>query len=192
MCLKSVNHSRKILELTQPTADWFQDVFRYYGLSGLCYAAYITIFYEMLTIFIKRWHPETLSFHLHMGKRTITLDDVSCLMHLPIWGKLLGHRRISRKETVKMMVTHLRDDLGDTSKEEADTRNTHARFSFFLKSFIKSTWRELWISNVMICKLSTIKLMHLGVTSCSWLTRSCLWIKVQPMSMWSTFIASST
>lgn len=47
------------------------------------------------------------SFHLPIGDMTITLDDVSCLLHLPIRGRLLDHKNIGREEVVDMMVTHL-------------------------------------------------------------------------------------
>lgn len=71
------------------------------------------------------------SFHLPIGEMTITMDYVSCLMHLPTRGQLLGHRRIDREETFKMMVTHLGANPAKASKEAADIGGGHARFSFF-------------------------------------------------------------
>ncbi|PNX60839.1 serine/threonine protein phosphatase 7 long form [Trifolium pratense] len=41
--------------------------------------------------FTERWHPETGTFHLPIGGMTITLDDVSCLLHIPISGNMLNH-----------------------------------------------------------------------------------------------------
>lgn len=37
-------------------------------------------------------------FPLHIGEITTTFNDVSCLMHLPIKGKLLDHERISERK----------------------------------------------------------------------------------------------
>ncbi|XP_058733393.1 uncharacterized protein LOC131605002 [Vicia villosa] len=45
----------------------------------------------MLMEFVERWHPETLSSHLPRCDITITLDDIACLMHIPIRGILLSH-----------------------------------------------------------------------------------------------------
>ncbi|MCI81017.1 putative IMP dehydrogenase/GMP reductase, partial [Trifolium medium] len=34
---------------------------------------------------------ETSSFHMPTGEITVTLDDMSCLLHLPLTGRLLDH-----------------------------------------------------------------------------------------------------
>ena len=44
----------------------------------------------------------------------MTLDDVSCLVHLPIDGMLLSH------EAIEMMIHHLGADMGDALKEVTD------------------------------------------------------------------------
>lgn len=66
----------------------------------------------------------------------ITLDDVSCLMHLPIKVRLLDHGRIEREEGFDMMVRHLGADPAKAAHEAQETRGAYARFSFW-KSFIK-------------------------------------------------------
>lgn len=83
-CLKSVNHNKKILDLAQPTANWFRDAICYSGIVGLCSPAYITINHDMQVTFAKRWHSKTSFFHLPLGEMTIILDDISFLLHLPI------------------------------------------------------------------------------------------------------------
>lgn len=52
-CLKSVNHSRKILELPQPTIVWFVDVIHYFNLVDLCSVAYMTINHNMHATFVE-------------------------------------------------------------------------------------------------------------------------------------------
>lgn len=37
--------------------------------------------------FEERWHPETSSFHLPFAEVSITIDDVSGLLHVPIIGQ---------------------------------------------------------------------------------------------------------
>ncbi|GAU52007.1 hypothetical protein TSUD_418140, partial [Trifolium subterraneum] len=51
---------------------------------------YNNLDWGLLTAFTERWQPETGTFHLPIGEVTITLDDVSCLLHIPITGKMLG------------------------------------------------------------------------------------------------------
>jgi len=43
----------------------------------------------------ERWHEETNNFHLFVGEMTITLDDVVCLLHIPIIGRLIEEDELS-------------------------------------------------------------------------------------------------
>ncbi|KAF7070405.1 hypothetical protein CFC21_075929 [Triticum aestivum] len=43
----------------------------------------------LISALVKRWRPETNSFHLPVGEMTVTLQDVSCLWGLSIHGKQL-------------------------------------------------------------------------------------------------------
>lgn len=88
------------------------------------------ISHGMQAVFTKRWHSKTSSFHLPIDEMTITLDDVLCLLPLPIRGKLLGHGRIDREEGINLMVTHLGIDPIEASHEAHDTRGVRVRFCF--------------------------------------------------------------
>ena len=57
--------------------------------------------------FVERWHKETSYFHFPNGKMTITLNDLTFLLHLPIREKLLDHSIIKRDEVQEMMVIYL-------------------------------------------------------------------------------------
>lgn len=48
---------------------------------------------------------------------SITIDDASFLLHLPIRGKLLNNSRISRVYALDVMVTCLGDDFGEAQIE---------------------------------------------------------------------------
>ncbi|XP_058773308.1 protein MAIN-LIKE 1-like [Vicia villosa] len=82
--IKSVNHARKIFSLFKPQARWFNDVVAGRGLGGLCMTGHSSIIHDMQGDFVERWNKETSSFHLPVGKLTITLHEVACLLHLPI------------------------------------------------------------------------------------------------------------
>lgn len=75
--------------------------------------------------FVERWHSDTSYFDLPIGEITITLDDFSCLLHLPIRKRLLDHGRIRQEEGVGLMVSLLGDDPGKV-EEAARIRGAHA------------------------------------------------------------------
>lgn len=39
---------------------------------------------HLVSTFVERWHPKTSSFHMWYGEMSITLNDVSCLLHMPV------------------------------------------------------------------------------------------------------------
>ncbi|GAU21804.1 hypothetical protein TSUD_176490 [Trifolium subterraneum] len=41
---------------------------------------------QLISAFTERWHLESSSFHMPFGEMTITLDDVVCLLHIPVRG----------------------------------------------------------------------------------------------------------
>jgi len=55
----------------------------------------------------------------------VTLDDVACLLHLPIDGMLLSHETITRDDAVDLMIKHLGSDLGHALVEVTKTRGAH-------------------------------------------------------------------
>ena len=56
-------------------------------LFSLCNIGYEVGDKGLISAFVERWHGETNSFYLPVGEMTITLDDVSSLLHLPILGQ---------------------------------------------------------------------------------------------------------
>lgn len=74
-------------------------------------------------------------FHFLIGDMTITLDDVACLLHLSIRGRLLDHSKIKHDEAQEMMVTYLEVDLMDIMMQCERTRGAHAKFSLLEKIY---------------------------------------------------------
>lgn len=127
---------RKITGLPQSNEDWFQAAFSLFGMKDLCMTGYITVNHRMLNAFVERWHIETSSFHILLGETSITPDDVSCLLHLLIRGKLLDHRRISKGEALDFMVDYLGVDPETALTKMEGTRGAHARFEFLKMVYI--------------------------------------------------------
>jgi len=114
-------------EETKPimAARWWKDKLQDTELSWLQDTSYNMIDHSLICAFVERWHEETSSFHLPFGEMTVTLDDVACLLHLPIDGMLLSHEFISWDEAVEMMETYLESDLGDALIEVEKTKGAH-------------------------------------------------------------------
>ena len=66
---------------------------------------------------------------------TVTLDDVACLLHLPIYGMLLSHKSISRDEAVELMETYFGSSTGDALIEVEKTKGAHCRFDYLQRIF---------------------------------------------------------
>ena len=78
-----------------------------------------------ISAFVKRWHKETISFHLPVGEVTITLDDVASLLHLPIIGAFHSFDTLHVNEAVLMLV-ELLDVTGDEAR--AETMQCHGAY----------------------------------------------------------------
>ncbi|KAL5159198.1 Protein MAIN-LIKE 1 [Glycine soja] len=66
----------------------------------------------LLSAFVERWHRETSNFHLQVEELTITLDDVSSLLHLPVIGDLHTFEPLHVDDAVQMLVDLLMSLLG--------------------------------------------------------------------------------
>ena len=63
-------------------------------LGGLIHVSYENVNIGLLCAFVKRWHAKTNTFHLLIEEMTITLDDVSNLLHLPIVGQFYTYQTL--------------------------------------------------------------------------------------------------
>jgi len=64
--------------------------------------------HALLMTLCERWHSETNTFHMPLGEMTVALDDVACLTHLQIEGRMLSHRKkMLKHEACALLVRHL-------------------------------------------------------------------------------------
>jgi len=100
--VKGVSHGRKLslktLTFPQPGEQnqWFWDEVNASGLTPLLNSGYESISHGFVCALSERWHEETSSFHLPVGEMTISLDDVACLLGIPITGRFLPDRDLTR------------------------------------------------------------------------------------------------
>ncbi|KAH1093733.1 hypothetical protein GYH30_039456 [Glycine max] len=74
------------------------------GLSPLIACSVNTGDRGLLSAFVERWHQGTSSFHLPVGELTITLDNVSSLLHLPVIGDFHAFEPLHVDDAVQMLV----------------------------------------------------------------------------------------
>ena len=127
--LKLVTHGRK-LEDFSITSQYIQDVLDRSGLAPLLRCSHLMVDKGLLSAFAERWHRDTSSFHLPCGEMTITLDDVSTLLHIPVTGKFFSHPVMSRDLACALLVSLLGVSLGEAMVETSATRGAYVRFSW--------------------------------------------------------------
>ena len=81
VCLKCIAHHLKM-----PYNDLYGPGLKKLGLYYVSRLGDIRIDKGLITALVERWRPETATFHLPVGEMTITLQDVGCLLGLPIEG----------------------------------------------------------------------------------------------------------
>lgn len=65
------------------------------GLSSLIRCSYQSASKALVSAFVERWQPETNTFHMPFGEMTITLDDVSAILSIPVSGRSLSSPTLS-------------------------------------------------------------------------------------------------
>ena len=97
------------------------------GLSPLIDCLVITGDPGLISAFVERWHGETSTFHLPVGEMTITLDDVSSLLHLPIIGVLHSFHALSTEEAIFLLTELLEVSADEARAETALTCGAYIR-----------------------------------------------------------------
>jgi hypothetical protein len=105
------------------------------GLADFAKTDHMFLDKHLILGFMESWHDETSSFHFPAGEMTVTLYDVSCLLHLPNGGRLLQHQSLRRAEGVGLMVKQLGSDASDALEETHITKGAHARTTYLKTHF---------------------------------------------------------
>lgn len=141
--LKVVTHGKKLSEFAIEH-DTIRDMVRNSGLAPLMSCSYRIADKGLLSAFAERWHSETSSFHLPVGEMTITLDDVSCLLHIPIVGAFFSEPVMDRDIACTYLEELLGVTLDDARKETSATRGAHVRLSWLRDVYQMQCQQQHW------------------------------------------------
>ncbi|KAL5180082.1 Protein MAIN-LIKE 1 [Glycine soja] len=127
--LKLSSHGRKVHSLGRPVPA-IEELVAGIGLSSLIACSVDIDDQRLLSMFVERWHQETSSFHLPGGELTITLDDVSSLLHLPVIGDLHAFEPLHVDDAVQMLVDLLMVSPESAKAETAQCRGPYVRLQW--------------------------------------------------------------
>ncbi|KAL5138555.1 Protein MAIN-LIKE 1 [Glycine soja] len=124
--LKLSSHGRKVHSLAR-SVPTIEGLVAGTGLSPLIVCSIDIGDRGLLSSFVERWHRETSSFHLLMGELTITLDDVSSLLHLPVVGDLHAFQPLHVDDAIQMLVDLLMVSAEAIRAETGQCRGPYVR-----------------------------------------------------------------
>ncbi|XP_057423464.1 protein MAIN-LIKE 1-like [Lotus japonicus] len=100
------------------------------GLYPLFRCTYPEIDTPLLSALVERWHEDTSSFHMPFGEMTITLDDVSSILHLPMSDRFYTPGQASREQAAETCVLLLGGVATDYIMEFKAVKTIGLRFGF--------------------------------------------------------------
>ncbi|KAL5128578.1 Protein MAIN-LIKE 1 [Glycine soja] len=134
--LKLSSHGRKVHSLGR-LVPAIEGLIAGTGLSPLITCSVDIGDRGLLFAFVERWHRETSSFHLSVGELTITLDDVSSLLHLPVVGDFHAFEPLHVDDAVQMLV-----DLLMVSPESARAETVQCRGPYVRLQWVRDIYQR--------------------------------------------------
>ncbi|XP_057442184.1 protein MAINTENANCE OF MERISTEMS-like [Lotus japonicus] len=108
------------------------------GLYPLVRCSYVETDPGLISALVERWHEETSSFHMPFGEMTVTLDDVSALLHIPVGGRFYTPGVASRYDVAETCALLLGGDADLYMAEFDKLRGPTMRFSFLRDLYPKA------------------------------------------------------
>ncbi|XP_028225061.1 protein MAIN-LIKE 1-like [Glycine soja] len=156
--LKLSSHERKVHSLGKPVPA-IEGLIADTGLSPLFACSVDTGDRGLLSAFVERWHRETSNFHLPVGELTITLDDVSSLLHLSMIGDLHAFQPLHVDNAVQMLV-----DLLMVSTEFARAETAQCRRPYVCLQWVRDIYERRCQTGHWTAAARTYLLHLLGCT----------------------------
>ncbi|KAI5408338.1 hypothetical protein KIW84_054241 [Lathyrus oleraceus] len=114
------------------------------GLSSLQRTSLNKIDTNLVSAFVERWHLETSSFHMPFGEMSITLDDVACLLHLPIRGIFWSPQDVTEELAVELAVDYLGVSQGQAQSHVRSCRGSYYKLEWLYDLFVHHRAASSW------------------------------------------------
>ena len=146
------------------------------GLGSLISCSLETTDKGLISAFVERWHRETSSFHLPIGEMTITLDDVSSLLHLPITGAFYTFEGIDTYAAVEKLIDLLGVRASEARAETHQCRGPHVRLSWLRDVYHSRCSAMQWIETTREYLLHLVGCTIFANKSCTFI--GVVWLKL--------------
>ncbi|XP_014621650.1 protein MAIN-LIKE 1-like [Glycine max] len=143
--LKLVSHGRKVDKFGRPAVE-IEGMIAATELDPLIRCYVITTDPGLISAFVEKWHRETSSFHLPVGEVTITLDDVSSLLHIPITGVLHSFEPLATSDAVALLTELLEVTPDEATTETRQAGGPHVQLSWLLDTHQSRCWARQWVA----------------------------------------------
>nr|XP_004488488.1 protein MAIN-LIKE 1-like [Cicer arietinum] len=99
---------------------------------------------RIISAFVEWWLRDINSFHLPIGEMTITLDDVSSLLHIPITGAFFSVNVFNKDDGADILTEFLGVSHDVAYAEFNVTRTTTVRYSWLLEVYYQHCRDQHW------------------------------------------------
>jgi hypothetical protein len=114
------------------------------SLCSLLHCSFPIVNNALISVFAERWHRDTSSFHLPIGEMTITLDDVSWLLHLPCRGTFFTFPNQNRDTAIAIVMQLLSVSYHIASLEYSQNRGPYLRLSWLRELYKEKCADQEW------------------------------------------------
>ncbi|KAH1264916.1 Protein MAIN-LIKE 1 [Glycine max] len=140
-----VSHGRKVDKFGRSAAE-IEGMIAATGLDPPTRCSIITTDPGLIFDFVEWWHRETSSFHLPVGEVTITLDDVSSLLHIPITGALHSFEPLVTSDAVALLTELLEVTPDEATAETRQVGGPHVRLSWLRDMYQSRCRARQWVA----------------------------------------------
>lgn len=99
---------------------------------------------SLICSFVEQWQPDTSSFDLPISEMTITLDDISVLLHLPIIGRFFDMPMYFAKiDATNTLVEYLGVDYEDAAYQ-IEGKGVYVQLKWLREMVYKAIHERRW------------------------------------------------
>ncbi|KOM25650.1 hypothetical protein LR48_Vigan148s001400 [Vigna angularis] len=135
--LMLISHGKKVNKLG-PCHEGIQHIVLNSSLMPLIEICYDYVDKGLLLEFIERLHFETNSFHHPIGEMSVTHNDVSTLLHLPVMGQMCDLEDLEFEEARTALMELMGVDGDITGAEMEKARETYTRVADLPRALLHS------------------------------------------------------